>query len=257
MTTHEFGNSGRWSHVRQSGRAALSSPMGLLAWRGLLGVALAAVISWSRGWPAIPVVHDEASFVLAGDTFAKGRLTNPTAPFPEHFETFHVLVRPSYASKYPPAQGLAPAMGEVLTGEPIIGVWITTGILAAALTWMLRAWFPMRSALFGSVLVLLILTGGNSQDGYWISTYWGGTVAATGAALVYGSIRRITQAASRAAGALFALGVGILALSRPFEGTLVALPALAVAANWFLAMRARRSRARCAASLLRSAWSSL
>ncbi|MGH7713871.1 MAG: hypothetical protein ACREOG_21505, partial [Gemmatimonadaceae bacterium] len=165
----------------------LTTRLGLLAAMALFGFVLAAAITFLRGWPAIPVVHDESSFVLAGDTFAHGRLTNPPPPFPEHFATFHALVRPSYASKYPPAQGLMLALGQVLTGHPIVGVWLSAGILSATLTWMLLAWFAPGRALWGSLLVMLMLAGGTGET-YWLSSFWGGTVAATGGALVYGAL---------------------------------------------------------------------
>ncbi|MGQ0641182.1 MAG: hypothetical protein ACT4P6_10500 [Gemmatimonadaceae bacterium] len=233
LDTHELGGDAkRLSGLDTSLRRDLTSRMGLLGTMAVLGFAVAAAVTWSRGWPALPVVHDEASFVLAGDTFAKGRLTNPTPPFPEHFDTFHVLLHPSYASKYPPAQGVMLAVGQVLTGQPIVGVWLSTAIFCAALAWMLLGWFPARWAVWGTVLTIAMLVGGGSQHGYWMSTYWGGMVAATGAALVYGAIRRITWAPTTSGAVLFALGLAILVLSRPFEGALAALPALAVAAAW-------------------------
>ena len=211
----------------------LVSRVAPLVCTGLFAFLCAAALTLSRGWPALPEIHDESSFLLAADTFARGRLTNPTPPLAEHFETFHVLVRPSYASKYPPAQGLMLALGQVLTGSPIVGVWISAGLMAAALTWMLRAWFRTSWALFGSVLVTLMLAGG-IRDGYWFSTFWGGTVAATGAALVYGAARRLTRTPSVLNALLFALGLGTLALSRPFEGLLVAIPPLLGVGNWLL-----------------------
>src|SRR5690349_19093484 len=60
-----------------------------------------------------PIVHDEFGYLLAADTFAHGRVTNPTPPMWEHFETFSILMKPTYQCFGQPGQGLLLAFGKV------------------------------------------------------------------------------------------------------------------------------------------------
>src|SRR5438128_2271803 len=96
-----------------------------------------------------PRIHDEFSYLLMGETFADGRAASPTPPLPEFFDTFHVLVRPAYVSKYFPVQGIFLAIGEKLGKHPGLGVWLSSALACAALAWMLQAWVSPSWALLG------------------------------------------------------------------------------------------------------------
>src|SRR5205814_10513804 len=113
------------------------------AWVAMLIVGatslLLAAIPTIISSPPVPYVTDEFSYLLSADTLAHGRLTNPSPPMSEHFETPHVLVRPTYASKYPIGQGAALAVGQMLFGLPIVGAWLASALACVAIVWALRA----------------------------------------------------------------------------------------------------------------------
>ena len=171
----------------------------------------------------VPRIHDEFSYLLMSDTFAHGRMANPTPPLPEFFDTFHVLMHPTYASKYYPAQGVLLAIGQELTGHPAVGVWLSAALAVAAAMWMLEAWIGPAWALVGGLL-MLVQYGVYS---YWSQSYWGGMAAAIGGALAFGAVRRLWDEWQWKSGALLALGIVILVNSRPFEGILALAPVTA------------------------------
>jgi hypothetical protein len=182
---------------------------------GLSVLVIRAAVVPVSGIP-LPNFHDEYSYLLAGDTFAHGRLTNPPHPMWIHFETFHVIWHPTYMSMYPPGQGLVLALGEIL-GNPWIGQLIAAALMCAAICWMLQGWIPLRWALLGGVLTIPRF----GILGYWTNGYWCACLPALGGALVLGALPRIKRHPRWRDASIMAVGLFILANSRPYEGLLL------------------------------------
>lgn len=183
----------------------------------------------------LPIVPDDFSFLLSADTFAHGRLTNPTPAMWTHFESIHISMQPTYMSMYFPAQGLILAAGKVLFGNPWYGQLIATALMCAAICWMLQAWLPAEWAFLGGILAVVHL----GLFSYWINTYHGASIAGFGGALVLGALPRLKKTRQRRHGFLLTAGISILALSRPFEGLLLCLPLGVALAIWMLAGKNR------------------
>jgi hypothetical protein len=192
-----------------------------------LAVILARVVLLPRFPVPVAGIHDEFSYLLMGDTFAHGRLSNPPHPMWVSFETFHINFFPRYASMYPPMQGVMLAAGQLL-GNPWIGVLLASAAMVTVIYWMLAAWLPARWALLGGIVVWLKFC----LTSYWINSYWGGGIGATGGALVLGALPRMVRKPRVGDAILFAIGLAILANSRPYEGFLFSLPACLYLLCW-------------------------
>jgi hypothetical protein len=187
-------------------------------------VGLAAIVARISVLPLLPVPYpgnpDEFGHLFAADTFAHFRVTNPTHAMWVHFENFSEIQQPSHASKYPPAQGLILAVGQVVFGHPFWGVCLSVGLMCAAICWMLQAWLPPQWAFIGGLLAILRL----GMFSYWANSYWGGAIAALGGALVLGAFPRLRAHQRPRDALIMGIGLAVLGNSRPYEGLAVSLP---------------------------------
>ena len=177
----------------------------------------------------LPFTPDDFSYLLSADTFAAGRLANPTPAMWQHFESIHVSMTPTYGSMYFPAPGLMLACGKVLFGHPWFGLLCINALMCAAICWALQAWLPPGWALLAGLISILRI----GLFSYWINSYTGGAaIGALGGALVLGALPRLMKSVRIRDGFMLGLGAAILALSRPYEGLLLCLPVAFVLGRW-------------------------
>ena len=247
LTAIAFGLAFAWPRIANSWFSRVERAFGRLARKKGLAVAVVGFsaillrLAILPLWPIpLPFVPDDFSFLLAADTFLHGRLANPTPAMWVHFESIHIDMRPTYGSMYFPAQGLLMALGKLLFGHPWFGILLATGLMCAAICWMLQAWLPPSWALLGGFLAVLRL----GLFTYWINTYTGGApIAALAGALVLGACPRLIRTGRFRYGLLLSIGIALLVLTRPYEGMLLCLPVAFVLGRWILFGKNRPSPA--------------
>ncbi len=185
-----------------------------------------------------PQIQEEFSYLLGADTFAHGRLANPTHPMAVFFDNIQLIQTPHYASVRPPGQAVFLCLGEVLFGMPWLGICLSVGLMCGAFYWMLRGWTRPAWALLAAVIFAIrfgVFT-------YWTNSYWGGSVIALGSALVVGAFPRLLSRQRIRDAWWFGAGCCLLASTRPFEGLALVLPAAIVLLAWWIRSEDWRER---------------
>jgi hypothetical protein len=209
---------------------------------GILACAVAAIVSvWI---PPVPSVHDDFGHLLIAETFLQGRISNPTPPSAESLQTFHELVYPRYAAKFPIGTGAILALGHVVFGVYCAGIWLSAGFACSAITWMLLGHFKKNFALLFGMLSALHPYW---QTG-WSQNFTNGWLAVGAMSLIVGGLLRIRgrtvwgdkvdPSAWRPA-LVIAIGVVFGIFTRPYETVVVTsilgIPLLAriISAGWY------------------------
>jgi hypothetical protein len=113
-------------------------------------------------------------------------------------------------------------------------VWISIGVMCAAICWALGYIVPPVWALAGAL-------GAGLQFGIfglWMNSYFGGAVAATAGAIVFASLLRVKKPGkARSSAAACAFGIILLFATRPFEALVWAAVAL-----WYFLRHVMRNR---------------
>jgi len=189
--------------------------------RVVLAIGVISALTFAYEWGTLrklPLVHDEAAYLLQARLFAAGKWSDST-PIPEFFEQPHVLVTPRYAAKYPPGNSLVLAPGIWLDrpglmpviilgisgalifalGRRVVNAWV--GVIA----WMVWIGFVPLSVAFRPSYFAEVLT-----ETLWLVAWW--------ALLQWREDRGVGHLL------LVAACIGWMAITRPLTAVAFAIP---------------------------------
>lgn len=193
-------------------------------WAPVVVGALTGAIVWYvwGSLNALAPVHDEASYLLQAQTFASFHWAMPAPPLPEFFEQYHVLVTPSFASKYPPGHGLllTPGIWLSLPGlMPVLLSALAGGFLFALVRRVTNGWVALLT------VVLWLPMRANLR---FRATYMSETTTSFLWLLCWWALLEWKRARSARWLIVMAACVAWMAITRPFTAIAFAIPVGAV-----------------------------
>src|ERR1041385_4249553 len=211
----------------RGGEATWFAPVSSVLDGNVMPWVVAAVTTFAvwYGWGHVqptPRVHDEASYLFQAQTFAGFRWSNPAPPIPDFFQQFHVLVDPTYSSKYPPGMALLMVPG-VWLGLPALGPVLLSAVTAAFLFVVARR---VSNAWVALLAWMIWLTTPRNLE--WSAGYF--SELATGALWMVGWYALLRWRETSAPRWLVALaaGIGWMVITRPLTAVAYAIPTGAV-----------------------------
>ena len=175
-----------------------------------------------------PKTLDDQSYVIQMRMLAQGKLWMPQHPCADFFDTFHVLVRPKYASAYFP--------GTALLYVPLIWlsapIWLGPVIVAgASVGWLYRVVTEIADGVSGIIATILLLAS-NWFRTYSILVYGQPVALMLGLAVIWAWLRWRDTREKKWALLIGVLG-GFLAITRPADAVCYGLPiAVAIAVRF-------------------------
>lgn len=199
----------------------------------VLAIGVVSAFTFGYEWGSLrelPLVHDEAAYILQARLFAAGKWSD-SAPIPEFFEQPHVLVTPRFAEKYAPGNALMLTPG-VWLGEPglmpVIMLGVTGALLFALGRRLVNAWVGVLAWMVWLGLATATTTFRPSYfsemltEALWLAGWWG--------LLRWRDDRRLVHLL------LVAGCIGWMAITRPLTAVAFALP-VSVAVLWLVWQR--------------------
>ena len=197
----------------------------------IVGTCLCMVTFSSSKWGAQPSTEDEFVYLFQAKTLAAGRLSYPSPPLPEFFESAHILVAPRFAAKYLPGHAAVLAPFE-LAGVPWLGPCLLLGATAAMLFLAAR----MAGLVRGAALVAPALLLGATNVFPFFASYLSQSSSLAAVTAFFVAAIAVQRRPSGGRIAALCCCVAFAGLVRPFTGVAAAIAAGAL----LLFLRIRR-----------------